>query len=80
MHFPANTNQRIKVRKKGELILSTKKVIKKRKSVRKKDSLLTENFLHFILGFESTNNSGTGKKAVLGVDLEAGVTHSGWLK
>lgn len=80
MHFPANTNQRIKVRKNEELILSTKKVMKKRKSVRQKDSLLTGNFLHFILGFES-NLSGTGnKKAVLEVDLEAGVTHSGWLK
>jgi hypothetical protein len=31
VHFPANTNQRIKVRKKGELILSTKKVIKREK-------------------------------------------------
>ena len=54
--------------------------MKKRKSVRQKDSLLTGNFLHFILGFES-NLSGTGnKKAVLEVDLEAGVTHSGWLE
>ena len=80
MHFPANTNQRIKVRKKRRVNFKHKKSYKKRKSVQKKDSLLTGNFLHFILGFES-NLSGTGnKKAVLEVDLEAGVTHSGWLK